>query len=122
VTVFIVYYRMRHSPLLLAPAASRVLVTYVGAALLALLLFVAIMHFLTQRYATLLSLLLLSLVPPMLDELYGKAQVQSTSKRFRYVLSGFCLYFLVNSLFSYGYSQRHVEEGIAWARAELPAG
>jgi hypothetical protein len=32
------------------------------------------------------------------------------------------LYYVVDSLISFGYSQRHVEEGIAWARAELPAG
>ncbi|MEY4640986.1 MAG: hypothetical protein RLZZ227_980 [Pseudomonadota bacterium] len=121
IVALMLYYRMRHSPLALTAAGSSVLVTYIGAAMLSLLLFVLIMHFLTQRYAALLSLLLLSLVPLMLDDLYATAQQRGTTRRFRYVLGFFCLYYVVDSLVSFGYSQRHLDDGIAWARDELPA-
>jgi hypothetical protein len=121
-TVFILYYRARYSPLLLPAAGSRVLLTYIGASLLALLLFVLIMHFLTQRYAALLALLFLIMVPLMLDDVLARMQQRGTAARFRYVLGFFCFYYVVDSLLSFGYSQQHIDQGIAWTLSkELPS-
>jgi hypothetical protein len=122
IVLLLLYYRARHSPLVVSAAGSSVLLTYIGISTLALLLFVLIMHFLTQRYATLLSLLLLSFVPLVLDDLYANAQLHGSVRRFKYVLGFFCLYYFIDSLISFGYSHRHIDEGIAWTRGELPAG
>ncbi|HEY0960735.1 MAG TPA: hypothetical protein VGE69_00070 [Pseudomonadales bacterium] len=103
----------------LEPSAGRMLRAYIAVAAFALLLFVVIMQFLTQRYATLLTLLVLALLPPALDDLYGRVR---NPRRFFGWLGFLVFYYVVDSLVSFGYSQTHVEEGIAWARAELPAG
>ena len=103
--------------------ARRALNTYAMAMLLALILFMLMMHFTTQRYATLLALLLLAQVPLVLDELYTRTQ--SSEKRSRYFHIGFIVlvfYYLVDSLFSFGHSHRHIEDAIAWTREQLPAG
>lgn len=121
-TLFLLYYRLRHAPLALPAAASRVLLTYIGGSLLALLLFVLIMHFLTQRYAALLCLLVLSMVPAMLDDVYAAAQQAGSVRRFRYAFGFLCFALLVDSLLSFGYSQSHIDQGIAWAHAEIPDG
>lgn len=113
--------RYAHGPVTLPPTSRRALRVYISIATLALVLFLLIMHFLTQRYTTLLSLLLLCLVPLMLDRLYTQAQERGTLKRFMSVLSFFIVYYLVDSLLSFGYSQQHIEAGIAWTRTNLPA-
>jgi hypothetical protein len=96
---------------------------YMAIAALALLLFVLIMHFLTQRYATLLALLLLAQAPLILDQLYSRAeQSPKLLRRFYSVFIVVTLYLLVDSLFSFGHSSRHVEDGIAWTQEQLPAG
>lgn len=104
---------------LLQPPAARIVHAYIAIAALALLLFVVIMQFLTQRYATLLSLLVLALLPPALDDLYERVR---NPRRFHGWLCFLVFYYVVDSLVSFGYSQSHLEEGIAWARTELPAG
>jgi hypothetical protein len=103
----------------LNPPGARALHGYIAIATLALLLFVVIMQFLTQRYATLLTLLVLALLPPALDDLYARV---TRPRRFHGWLCFLVFYYVVDSLFSFGYSQRHVEDSIAWARAELPPG
>lgn len=105
-----------------AQPAARALNGYIAVAALALLLFLAIMHFLTQRYAALLVLLVLAQVPPVLDELHARAQGAGRLRLFHGWVLAFAFYYLVDSLVSFGYSQQHVEDGIAWAHAELPAG
>jgi hypothetical protein len=121
VVVLMLATRWRLGAVTLPQGGYRVLQAYIGSSMLALVLFVLIMHFMTQRYATLVSLLLLSLVPLMLDDLYARAQQAGTLRRFHAVLGFFCFYYLVDSLLSFGYSHRHIEEGIAWSRDQLPA-
>jgi hypothetical protein len=120
VVVLLVYAGLRR-PLALPAHCRRALYTYIGASLLALLLFLLIMHFMTQRYTTLLCLLLLTLLPRILDDLYERAVAHDTVARFRAVLLLFSLYYLVDSLISFGYSHQHVLDGIAWTRSNLPA-
>ena len=119
--VLMLFSRYAHGPAALPPTSRRALLVYISIATLALVLFLLIMHFMTQRYTTLLSLLLLSFVPLMLDRLYTQAQERGTLKRFMGIVSVFIFYYLIDSLFSFGYSQQHVEEGVAWTRENLPA-
>lgn len=102
--------------------ARRTMQAYVAISLLTLLLFILIMHFMTQRYSTLLALLILTQVPLTLDELYTRAgSSQSLFKSFHLYFFVFTFYFLADSLFSFGYSKQHIEDGIAWAREQMPA-
>lgn len=119
--VLMLGYRYRQGSLTLAQPGQRLLAAYMGISTLALVLFLLIMHFLTQRYTTLLTLLLLSLVPLMLDELATQAARQGSGKRFQGIFAFFCVYYFVDSLFSFGYSQQHIEDSIAWSQANLPA-
>ena len=119
--VLMLFSRYAHGPAALPPTSRRALLVYISIATLALVLFLLIMHFMTQRYTTLLSLLLLSFVPLVLDRLYTQAQERGTLKRFMGIVSVFIFYYLIDSLFSFGYSQQHVEEGVAWTRENLPA-
>jgi hypothetical protein len=103
------------------PASLRApLWLYVGCSMLGLLIFLIIMHFLTQRYATLLCLLLLLLVPPILDKLYSLALAQQHLTRFRAVLGFCCIYFFADSLISFGHSTSYVSEAMTWSRDKLP--
>jgi hypothetical protein len=103
--------------------AERALKAYIAISALSLLLFLFIMQFLTQRYAALLALLVLARVPLVLDDIYARAQSSpELLRRFRIGFAAFAVYFLVDSLFSFGYSNRHIDEGIAWSRERLPAG
>jgi hypothetical protein len=121
VVVLLLVHRWLHGPLALPQAKRRALMAYMASAALPLLLFVLIMHFMTQRYATLLSLLLLSLVPLMLDDLYTLARRHGKLRRFHAVAGFYCFYYFVDSFVSFGYSHRHIEEGIVWTREQLPA-
>ena len=122
VVVLTLGYHWKYGPLPLPKGGSRILFTYVGVTVVTLLVFLSIMHFLTQRYATLLALLVMSLVPLMLDDLYTRATQQGQGKQFRAIFGAFYFYFMVDSLFSFGYSHQHIEDSIDWAREELPAG
>ncbi|MGV3592424.1 MAG: hypothetical protein ACO1PZ_12100 [Gammaproteobacteria bacterium] len=102
----------------LQPPSGRMLQGYIAVAALALLMFVVIMQFLTQRYATLLTLLVLALLPPALDDLYARVR---NPRRFHGWLGFVVFYYVVDSLVSFGYAQTHVEDAIAWTRTELPA-
>jgi hypothetical protein len=104
------------------PARSRpILLIYVACALVALLLFEFIMHFQTQRYATLLCLLLLAAVPGMLEEWQASAEAAGKLRRFRAVFGFACVYFLIDSLVSFGYSRDYLEEAVHWTEVSLPA-
>lgn len=104
------------------PARSRpILLMYVACALVALLLFEFIMHFQTQRYATLLCLLLLAVVPGMLEEWHASAEAIGKVRRFRVVFGFACAYFLIDSLVSFGHSRRYLEEAVHWVEDSLPA-
>src|SRR5690606_277585 len=87
------------------PYVARPLQAYLYSAMIALTLFILIMHFLTQRYAVLLSLLLLIQVPLLLDHLAEQARLQDFMPRLRWVLGLFCLYYAGDSLVSFGYSR-----------------
>lgn len=105
-----------------APLDSRwALVAYIFTGLIALLCFVSIMHFLTQRYATLLCLLLLTLVPGALNNLYEHASANGTRKKFHIIFGSLCGYLLIDSLISFGYSKQYIEDAGVWAASELPA-
>ena len=95
--------------------------SYIGCTLLGLLLFLFIMHFLTQRYAALLCILLLTLVPGALNSMYEKALANHSTKRFLYMLGIFCVYFSGDSLISFGYSQHYLKEASDWSVSNLPA-
>jgi hypothetical protein len=79
------------------------------------------MHFLTQRYATLLCLLLLTLVPVALNTIYEHATAHNMRKKFTLIFGSLCGYLLIDSLISFGYSKQYLEEASAWAARELPA-
>ncbi len=121
VVALLEYYRRHHSPLAPSLAGRYALIAYLGLATFALLLFLLIMHFLTQRYATLLALMLLSLAPLALDDLYSRAQQNDSTQRFHAILAAFCFYYVVGSLYTFGYSQRYIEDSIAWTQTKVPA-
>ncbi len=110
-------------PFLPPVQARRALGTYVAVTAASLLLFILIMHFMTQRYVTLLALLLLTQAPLLLDDLH--ARVESSPGQLRHFYIGVVaigFFFLIDSLVSFGYSNRHIEDGIAWTRERLPEG
>ena len=79
------------------------------------------MHFLTQRYATLLCLLLLTPVPAALNNIYAHAVASNTHRRFQIIFCSLCTYLLIDSLISFGYSKQYLQDASVWAAAELPA-
>lgn len=111
----------RQRRIVLSRGAMALWWVHVATALLALLLFQAIMHFQTQRYATLLALLLLLLVPVGLEHWWQQAERQGTARRFRRVLALCCFYLAADSLVSFGHSKQHLEQAEAWVMQELPA-
>jgi len=102
------------------PHVKRPFAAYLLSSLVALTLFMFIMHFLTQRYAVLLCLVLLTQVPLLLEHLAQTAREQDFLPRFRWVVGAFCIYYAGDSLVSFGYSREYVEHAIAWSRSELP--
>lgn len=105
------------------PAALRLpLYVYAACSLLGLLVFLSIMHFQTERYATFLCLLLLLLVPFVLDRLYVLAQERQTVQRFKLVLGFFCVYYFTDSLVSFGYSTRYITDAAMWTADNLSDG
>lgn len=94
--------------------------TYAICSLVALLIFLVIMHFQTERYATFLCLLLLLRVPAILDHLYTSAITHQTQLRFRILLGFFCVYFFRDSFVSFGYSTQYVTDAMSWTRDNLP--
>jgi hypothetical protein len=89
---------------------------------LTLLLFVMVMHFLTQRYATLLCLLLLTRIPASLQQLCDQSGAIGRSTRFITATSVVIFYLLVDSLVSFGYSTDYINDSIAWMQDNIPAG
>lgn len=95
---------------------------YFASTLLALMVFVSIMQFLTTRYAVMAALLLLSLAPLAIDALYRKAEATGNLYRFRIIFAACVVYFLIDSLVSFGYSKRYVEDAIAWTQDNIDSG
>lgn len=95
---------------------------FTGASLLSLLLFVSIMQFLTTRYAVMTALLLLTLMPLALDNLYLAAQASGRLQTCRRMAGFWLVYFVVDSLVSFGYSKAYIEEAIAWSRDNMAPG
>ncbi len=111
------------APVAVPVQARRARQAYIAISALALLLFLLIMRFTTDRYATLLALLVLTQAPLILDELYTRAlDSENLLKHFHVYSAVFCFFFLADSLVSFGYSNEHVEDGIAWTREQLPDG
>ncbi|MDR2212217.1 MAG: hypothetical protein LBE21_01125 [Pseudomonadales bacterium] len=103
------------------PQAARPVAAYLWSSVVALTLFMFIMHFLIQRYAVLLCLVLMTQVPRLLDYLAGMARVRGFMPRFCWALGLFCVYYLADSFVSFGYSRAYMEQAIAWTRSEVPA-
>jgi hypothetical protein len=93
---------------------------YSSISALSLLAFLSIMHFLTQRYATMVSLLLLLCLPSALMQLYHRAKTSERLAWFRRGTALFCCVFLIDSLFSFGRSQAYIQDANAWISANLP--
>jgi hypothetical protein len=100
---------------------ARPLMAYLLSAVVALTLFMFIMHFLTQRYAVMLCLVLLTQVPLLLDHLAQTAREQEFLPKFRVAFVVLGIYYFGDSFINFGYSRAYVEEAIAWTRSELPA-
>ncbi len=93
---------------------------YLASSVVALIIFVSIMQFLTTRYAVMTSLFLLVLMPLILEVLYASAMKSGNQKRFHGIFAVLIMYFFVDSLFSFGYSKHYLDEAISWAR-DIPA-
>lgn len=92
---------------------------YLAGSLLALLIFVSIMQFLTTRYAVMAALLLLALMPLQLDSLYIAARNSGKKHVFHGVFAAMVFYFVIDSLFSFGYSKEYFSEAIDWSHENL---
>ena len=92
---------------------------YLAGSLLALVIFVSIMQFLTTRYAVMAALLLLLLLPLQLDSLYNAARESGRKSIFHGVFSAMVFYLVIDSLFSFGYSKAYFSEAIAWSHENL---
>jgi hypothetical protein len=103
-----------------APDARRPLLFYLVLSVLTLLLFLMIMHFLTQRYATLLCLLLLTQIPPSLQQLSTQAFAGGKPVKFMATTGAIIFYLLADSLVSFGYSTAYINESIAWMNDNIP--
>ncbi len=88
--------------------------------LITLLAFLSLMSFLTQRYATFTALCLLSLAPLCLDTLADQCRAAGRQLRYYVVLAIFVIYFLVDSLVSFGTSKAYLMEAADWMRGNLP--
>lgn len=106
----------------LAPHAALPAAFFLAASLVSLLIFMTIMQFLTQRYAALACLVLLSLLPPCLDSFLNRSWATHGGNRFRIALGGIFFYLAVDSLISFGYSKDHIRDAAEWTRDHAPSG
>jgi hypothetical protein len=104
------------------PESRSALGIYVALSIATLLMFVMVMHFLTQRYATLLCLLLLTRVPAGLQQLSDRHAANGRYARFISTTFLLTFYLLADSLVSFGYSTDYVNESIVWMRNNIPVG
>ena len=98
------------------------LAVYGFCSLLILLAFVSIMHFLTERYALLLCLLLLLLVPGVLNRWIDHAQAQRSQRRYLLIGWFFVVYFFTDSLVSFGYSTAYLPQALAFLQTSTTQG
>lgn len=97
------------------------LAIYTACAVLSLGAFISIMHFVTQRYATLLCLLLLLQVPALLDRWQHHALASAQPRRHVWLAVLVGVYFFTDSLVSFGHSRAYLTEAADWLQ-QLPAG
>jgi hypothetical protein len=117
-TLFLAWCLARFRPAV--PVANRApWWAFLVSALLALLIFVSIMQFLTTRYAVMAALLLLSLLPLCIEAQYRRCAETATLKKFHIMFMACLVYFLVDSLVSFGYSKRYIEDAIDWSRENI---
>ena len=95
---------------------------FLASALLVLLTFVSIMQFLTTRYAVLAALLLLSLLPLLIENLYQLSIREQSVKRFKIVFVSLALFFAADSLVSFGYSKSYIRQAGDWTRENITQG
>ena len=104
-----------------AEHVQRPLRLYLLFATSALFLFVLIMHFLTQRYAALLCLLLLTQVPANLTRLARLAAESGRRKALEISTGVFICYLLIDGFISFGYTTDYIPTAASWTRDNLPA-
>ncbi len=92
---------------------------FFGSALLVLLIFVSIMQFLTTRYAVLAALLLLTLLPLLIENLYQLSIQEKSVKRFKIFFVSLALFFAADSLVTFGYSKTYIRQAGDWARENI---
>ncbi len=95
------------------------IICFLISSIITLFTFLAIIQFLTLRYATLACLLLLSLLPLMLDTLYYEAVATKKTKRFYQIAGFFIFYSLVDSFISFGSSKQYIVEAYTWTQENL---
>ncbi len=95
---------------------------YALCSLLSLLVFISIMHFLTERYAMLLCLLLLLLVPGVLNHWIDHARAQNSNRRYQVAAWVFVVYFFTDSLVSFGYSTAYMQQALTWLQRQDTTG
>ena len=93
---------------------------FILTALLSLLIFISIMHFLTQRYAIIAALLAITLLPSFLDAKYQQYFATENSGKFYAIFGFITFYCLVDSLFSFGYSKQYMVDAAIWTQENIP--
>lgn len=91
---------------------------YCGLSLLVILAFTLLTGFQTTRYCTLLSLLLLALLPTLLER--TAAGIQRRALLRGLTLAGL-LVLAVDTFISFGYSRAYLPRGMAWVDSNTPA-
>ncbi|HTR00999.1 MAG TPA: hypothetical protein VMH83_13455 [Candidatus Acidoferrum sp.] len=81
-----------------------------------LIVFVVLMHFLTERYTMLLCLLILLQVPAILGRWIDHAKAQTSNLRYRVIAGFFVVYFFTDSLISFGPGLQHLVQARDWLR------
>src|SRR5690606_8416128 len=114
-------YALWRGHLQVPPPLRAPLLSYLASALLALLVFLFVMRFQTQRYAAFACVLLLLLVPGTLETFYQRALAKYRQRRFGTAFAVVCVYLFTDSLVSFGHSTAYVQEAIAWSLDRMPA-
>lgn len=106
-----------------APAAA-VMLSWMGVALVILLVFILLTRFTTSRYALLFCLALLMCLPVIVDRMWSRAAAASKQKRFAWITGFLLLFSAVDSHLSFGASRSHLDDATQWlaqnTRADVP--
>jgi hypothetical protein len=103
----------------LSPLHNRCWQVYGLGCALSLLVFLSVMHFLTQRYVALLVLLLLLALPAALLQGFQHLQTWRHAARLPVLCAAGIVIFAIDSLVSFGHSRSYVEEGAHWLQQNL---